>query len=718
MLGNPCMPAKSPATSTSSHEGADAPSSPQQPAFPSARERDRTLRHQRARSPQQRPLSTAQEQQQRHASAADDILTGSGSHRDADSSHSQGTVSPQDQSSHMDGSRVAWTAPQSMLGDEQALPPLPPPPPPAELPCLVRWVKEAIFAPCFVDGEDFATFIRKAAVLTYSVMASAGWMLVIIFAVFATQDKVHGFTPLRINMIGIGLYMMLWYVMGNYVFIRRTQSCPLWLADLASLGAIIGMASFTVATLEADTRVLLMSTLLLTAMCSSPRFAALALGHAAVYVFHYLRVNFRREIPQLAFPWDDIPMTVAEKVIVFIVLSVVPSLGAVLGMFVIISNYIRRSQEGQAAFRMTLEVANQLQRYDCEGMLKTLRSYNDGVDAKLLLAFDAIRDNLKSYRPHIPQYLIQAAIERAEQHALELARAEASSETDDEGSLDLALRDSDAVSVSSRTSRSSRTSSRHQGSHRPSAVQSTRLAAKCPTPEVTTKSFTGPVTSLYVVLGLKDTLAAVRDVSGIVESLNHLGRLTNASIHHIDGDALFVTWNATTRVGNHEVRACNFAVRAMEALLGHANLSPMISIITCYATAMFAGTSHVHFTVLSDELRRHAQQLRFATEFGTIVCNGGVVQGAEMQFLFAGFDVDDRGRSFFELVKARTSGLQDEEWLYFANHSAEDVEYHKVSSALQLMIDGNNENARKVLESLSPEVAARPAVQHLIKKIG
>ena len=283
----------------------------------------------------------------------------------------------------------------------------------ARLPTFLVFLYELVFEPLFICGEPFDIYMRKVAIVIHFLMTSAcpfagAWMII------AASVDSHGWNSKRIGLLTLCAQVSIHHVCFNYLYLRRTKSCPAWFADLSLFSAEFGMLIMTVFTPHIDNRSLTLCGLLVAALMSTKLLPLHAIIHGCIYMLHHFRSLYTDIIPEFIFPWDSDTFSLGERML-YTFAATFPSAMACVGLYVIVSGYIRRSKEAQVTNVMTITIADQLQRYDTKAVGTTITEHKGDVNEKLLDAFGAIRGSLESYRPHVPRYLIDAAVERAEE---------------------------------------------------------------------------------------------------------------------------------------------------------------------------------------------------------------------------------------------------------------------------------------------------------------
>jgi hypothetical protein len=231
------------------------------------------------------------------------------------------------------------------------------------------------------------------------------------------------------------------------------------------------------------------------------------------------------------------------------------------------------AQRSKNSTDMSNEVVALLQSYNTEKVkvrLAEFRSSRD-VDLKLLDALNAMNENLERYRPHLPNYILMP-------------------DTDDEGSVHSGDEDSvsneqkdshacigplgeekatDRVSQDSRKSGSSprdRTdatsvhtahSSEHQyGPHKQSVVHQ----------RGGDRLYVGRITLAEVDFIRLPLEGRSNWLPVLIDAVYESAALCHGSIHSLLGDTLTVSWNATRRVAQSELKATRFLYKVQRAM--------------------------------------------------------------------------------------------------------------------------------------------------------
>jgi hypothetical protein len=264
-----------------------------------------------------------------------------------------------------------------------------------------------------------------------------------------------------------------------------------------------------------------------------------------------------------------------------------------------------QSRRNRLAVEMCNEVVDLLQSYDTKGVKEILVRYKKDKDAdrKLLRSFGRMNANLERYRPHLPNYILMPEEDEEEdtttlsdEHSLR-----------DEVSSAVLLERSSSNSASSKDGRNLRTGQWRKRKATGAGLLSKESASSLyqramddesgPTPEHSPSNGGSANGSESTPLGtpLSKHAAAARsnahyagcitmaelDFLGLsvdrraewlplmVDQIYQQAASCHGSIHSLLGDTLTVTWNATRRVAQGELKATRFLHRVQTAMKEH-----------------------------------------------------------------------------------------------------------------------------------------------------
>ena len=267
-------------------------------------------------------------------------------------------------------------------------------------------VNRTLIEPCFVLNETYAERTRKFAVLSLALMAFNAIFLGIPLLVISETYNPSKWSRLTTALL---LQTSITGAVIPYLYMRLTRRLPQWLIDLQVWTSVPCIACVILFAPQAPCGVLATVSAYASIILRVRLWGLLVFIGVSLYVVSALLVQFYEDIPQLR---DAIytPHTLSERILYTCGGAVCPVIYFALGLHVIMQQFVQRSCEADFAIEMNLAVADKLLAYDTEGVAAILAANKGKVDDKLHQAFAGIQRNLEDFRPHIPDYVIAAAI--------------------------------------------------------------------------------------------------------------------------------------------------------------------------------------------------------------------------------------------------------------------------------------------------------------------
>jgi hypothetical protein len=277
----------------------------------------------------------------------------------------------------------------------------------------VTWPFRALYRRIFTDlfepTDDFIAVARKLCVAT----AFATSPIVIVIGVLAIVDLVAGTNAVVIGghaspvsfalgAAGNCLIGIIW--IATYFVVRQTREvtdsvinglfvCEVACCIITSLGWPWFPFQF------------IMATRAMACIVSSSSQRGIVLGLQLVgYGLSSYNAATRFSVgsePQVATIEEPIPPLAPENIA-----AVAVSVLILLLLASLLAEYRARLLASASAIELATTVAEQLQRYDTEAAAATLANVAATVDQQLLTSFVVLIDNLNTYRPHIPTWLL------------------------------------------------------------------------------------------------------------------------------------------------------------------------------------------------------------------------------------------------------------------------------------------------------------------------
>jgi hypothetical protein len=495
----------------------------------------------------------------------------------------------------------------------------------SEGPTLKQRVFDLIISPCLVEGGPYAERSRKIAVTCLSVMASNAMMVGIPLTIIAAvYDPDPGLFITGITCILCSLTTSF----IPYLYLRRTQSMPQWMVDFQLWSTVPSLLSFMLFMHQGPVTIVC-SAVALVAILLRVRLwylylAIIVLGNA----FNHIVAGFREELPGLHSAMVR-EQYLFERIALLMGAAALPLTVLGLALHGLITDFVQRADQADAAIAMFLSVSKKLAVYNTDGVAEILAANKGKVDENLLEAFAAIQHNLQEYRPHIPDYVIAATSEKlgGNQQDGEGSLANSSVifnsgvEEFSEGSFsDAPKRKGSSVStVDSRIG--GKAASSKGGSV--ATTQESRLSNS--NRKVTDRSegdsltahFYGRATTVFVRFvgaALESSMNTVSDRQCVTFNLNacmevasKLAKANGGALQYMQGCGLMVSFNAASRVMSHERGACMFALALQEDIEAVCNgVFVHASIVTTPVMSFFAGNKgQLMLTVLGGFMPQH-----------------------------------------------------------------------------------------------------------------
>uniref|UniRef100_A0A7S1W971 Uncharacterized protein n=1 Tax=Neobodo designis TaxID=312471 RepID=A0A7S1W971_NEODS len=217
------------------------------------------------------------------------------------------------------------------------------------------------------------------------------------------------------------------------------------------------------------------------------------------------------------------------------------------------AEYARSIERSKASATLAKEVARLLAGYDTASARDALR-FAEVADAELSEALEAIVENLEAYRPHLPNWLVNAAACASSSGKA----SENDTDTADEPSTNFDSR-SDVVSGRSHRSAGSGNSHRRRSSQRP--------AAHAPADTIRTLTVVRARIGFRVERVTGDLPMAAQCATAFVDAVHAAARHTKAAVHSFVGDHVEASWNAVAHVPSAGAKAARFLAAVESAVV-------------------------------------------------------------------------------------------------------------------------------------------------------
>jgi hypothetical protein len=364
--------------------------------------------------------------------------------------------------------------------------------------------------------------------------------------------------------------------------------------------------------------------------------------------------------------------------------------------------------KAEAANVLSACVAEMLRRYDTEGVSQLLLQYEaeDDHDPMLVETYRELVANLNQYRPHLPNWMV---------------RLHGGGDDEDE---DITPSES-ARSNRSRRSAMSRMSTTHSALSvvsraRSGSVRSGQSAARH---EMSDNLHAGPVPRHVTVAIAVIELAVAPELSmsgrgsamsRFADAVHSLAAATHCAVHSFIGDTVQLSWNATVKAVQPEVKAARFLARLKDAMKDDWSVTVGGAAMHGKAITQFAGTGAVQALAVSMEWRAALRALTtFAQRHSAFIVAEQTAAAAQHAVTSRPVDalaVADAVLVAHEVLVERND--DDDEWMYVLAKKGDDV----VGDAFRLCLEGDYGGAVSKLAALAEDVATQPTVSNLLRR--
>jgi hypothetical protein len=602
----------------------------------------------------------------------------------------------------------------------------------------LSWFYARVFTDLREPEDQFEVILRKivvsvGALLTIFPIAFAIYMV----AEVASSGVAGGNLTTLLTML---LFPALW--VPTFVFVRRSRKLTNRLMDVWLLGTTFGVGILAIAFVEYPIQQLAIFLSVLSLLCDTPKLWVHLVACLTVYIISMLNsafsgLNQHPEATLLAMT-DTYRGSLLER-IAYQISGL--AIGLIIGSALLMQTRERKRHERAAicAIDMARTVAEQLSIYDIDATKKTLGDASaEGIaDPELVQHFALIADNLEAYRPHLPNWMLDAF------HAHKGATAVAEEEEEGSISVDQEIdRDLESVTSKEAGARSSDAGSSHSP-HRRGSMMSVRggpPSSRSPkqgnlnrSPQAfglnTRTYYTGRVTMVTVDYHLanvsKMTMQRREELMGqLVENVHAIAKDTQAALHTFIGDQIHVSWNTASRVSQCEVKACKFLMRVNALREQQPSLAVSGAAFSGDARVIFAGDKHQALCISYRWREAHRALTTFCAHNATFVVDGSTRSAAQTDVIARGVDAvlvndwrhggpQDGGHNssfsaskatrvvnVFELVRATSVSEKEnnDEWMYVLQKSSAVDDADKV---LALCVEGDFAAA---LEAVDKEI--------------
>ena len=568
-------------------------------------------------------------------------------------------------------------------------------------------VLDTIITPCLAEGESYADRSRKLACIFLAVLVSNALFLGLPIGIVAGV-----FDP------NIPMYLMASaFVMTSictsfipYTYMRLTKTMPQLMVDF-QMWSTVPTVVCGVLTVHQGAILFALSVASVVGVVLRVRgwflFTMFTIVSCTV---NELIGNYGDRLPALHSAMYR-EQSLSERIMFLVGNLVGPGLCIAVGLNRLMSEFVERADQADAAIAMSLAVADKLRRYDTEGVGAILAANEGVVDESLLEAFAGIQRNLEEYRPHIPDYVIATTTSDGPTETMQ----EYESTHESEGDYNSVMSDdtdttrADMLSVRqafipsfnsegkssppspSTTSMSSvsRAESPSKATIKPKHIDiSSGISSRSPVESTTAQQgcFVGRATTVFVRFSCgggshhRFSGTVVASLNFCVESAAKHAKIHNGALQYMQGCGLMVSFNAASRTNSHEAKASAFALALKQDVEGFveggATLVMHASVVSSKVMSFFAGNKgQLMLTLVGNYLHKHASIHHFlaktvGAEASCVVAVGTVAATVDTLFSVrpigaVGPATEPPGKVFkvFELQSKRADA-GDLEWMY------------------------------------------------------
>jgi hypothetical protein len=528
----------------------------------------------------------------------------------------------------------------------------------------------------------FLTFLRKIVVLTFTFPA----LVVVIYQVARLLGLSSRASSTALIVSAISDFIMVSSSATAYVSAQYTNEVPGWAICVAMYGAAIGglLNTFVSPLYPYFLMVAIFS--IFACICEMPlRNLYLALIAVLFAVSGYNTCAGLTGSPLLmvAGGHSAQPLrTVLGYYLTALVALTIPVIACVLQtrQFRML---LAAAEMGNALSR---DAAELLRNYDTDGVSLLLHEYSQSSDAdpQLIESYTALVSNLNLYRPHLPNWMVRHHDDHSD------------SSRGDCG---------DGTPKSTRSLQSSKgkpSSTASDATHEivTGSVDAYNVTAE---PKSVTVAFSIVDFKVAGELGMTARGAAM---SAFSDNVHRLAAATHCAVHGFVGDTVQLSWNATLRAVQPEVKAVRFLCGLKAALAGNTDVSVAAAAMHGKATTQFAGTGAVQAVAISLPWRSALRTLVvFAAKHRTFVVHhktasaashACALRGVEAVLSSTSHDPTALETILIHEVLGERHADDDGEWMYVLNKDGAD----KVSAALNACLAGEYGEAVSSLENV------------------
>jgi len=469
---------------------------------------------------------------------------------------------------------------------------------PASLPCVLRAPLQLVFYDLLSENDGFVETIRKGAA---SMALGVGILLPL--AVVGNYLEAQEMTVALAVYMSTAMFATVASIVTYLVVRWATFNPATVLGTTLVINSVMSAVGLT-ATMEYPFHIVFVLTLPFAALLDLPMKWAWILGSFLPYCaasYNHAARSAHFDHPPLLIPNAtatqlSVPSRLGPYVALYFFATIIS-----LVFYAMHAEYARSIERSKASATLAKEVARLLAGYDTASARDALR-FAEVADAELSEALEAIVENLEAYRPHLPNWLVNAAACASSSGKA----SENDTDTADEPSTNFDSR-SDVVSGRSHRSAGSGNSHRRRSSQRP--------AAHAPADTIRTLTVVRARIGFRVERVTGDLPMAAQCATAFVDAVHAAARHTKAAVHSFIGDTVEVSWNAAAPAPSAKAKCARFLARVRQFVedlredATAAHLSVGGGAIACRGKVLMAGHGKQHQALLLSIGEHHEQLL-------------------------------------------------------------------------------------------------------------
>eukprot|EP00759_Apiculatamorpha_spiralis_P046353 PhF_6_TR42788/c0_g1_i1/m.64740 len=416
-------------------------------------------------------------------------------------------------------------------------------------------------------------------------------------------------------------------------------------------------------------------------------------------MYNLVALGYKTNYPVLMFAtsWSD-----RSSCFHFNEVSAIVRVSVILAMVLIIKNQtstlLEKLKEEQRNFALAKTVADHLSRYDTNKAKEALEEAA-ATDSDFTESLRIIVQNMEAHRPYLPNYLF-----RTNQGSMGPGNEVVPFEETESGASEDVMYRSPLVPAVTQAFAQAEISAQH----RTISVASVNYEDIFQRTKNDSSFFIG------------------QEVLGFIDMIFDAAERNVADVHSFLGDRVFLSWNATTRCLNHELKAVT-TLMELRSKLPHIELCGTAA--TEYALCQLGGTKTIACLIHSAPLFGQLKTLmQVATKARTIVCTSRIAEQVEHSVNTQGIDAAIMDVTTDTIVHPQIMIIHEilsmfchatdhqshkEEWMYRTRK-----DQTPVTESLHIALNGDVDQAMEMLEVfLSASCGPNAGGTYLLRKL-